>query len=58
MQLPVRRKGLSSKEGVKSFFICCQGLGLTVTYECNNGCLGDRKSIIVACYLGGLEAFL
>ena len=26
LQLPVRRKGLSSKEGFKLFFICCQGL--------------------------------
>ena len=26
-QLPVKRKGLSSKEGVKLFFIRCQGLG-------------------------------
>ena len=26
-QLPVKRKGLSSKEGIKLFFICCQGLG-------------------------------
>ena len=26
-QLPVKRKELSSKEGVKLFFICCQGLG-------------------------------
>ena len=26
-QLPVKRKGLSSKEGVKLFFICCRGLG-------------------------------
>ena len=26
-QLPVRRKGLSSQEGVKVFFICCQGPG-------------------------------
>ena len=26
-QLPARRKGLSSKEGVKLFFICCQGVG-------------------------------
>ena len=25
-QLPVKKKGLSSKEGVKLFFICCQGL--------------------------------
>ena len=59
-QLPVKRKGLSSKEGVKLFFICCQGLGglATVIYECNNGCLGERKSIIVGCYLVGLEAFL
>ena len=24
---PVKRKGLSSKEGVKLFFICCRGLG-------------------------------
>ena len=26
-QLPVKRKGMSSKEGVKLFFIYCQGLG-------------------------------
>ena len=26
-QLPVKSKGLSSKEGVKLFFICCKGLG-------------------------------
>ena len=32
--------------------------GLTVIYECNNGCLGERKGIIMGCYLVGLEAFL
>ena len=26
-QLPVKRKRLSSKEGVKLFFICSQGIG-------------------------------
>ena len=26
-QLPVKRKGLGSKEGDKLFFICCHGLG-------------------------------
>ena len=26
-QLPVKRKELSSKDGIKLFFICCQALG-------------------------------
>ena len=51
-----QEEGLSSKEGVKLFFICCQGLG--GFYKCNNGCLSERTSIIVGCYVVGLEAFL
>ena len=31
-QLLVKRKGLSSKEGVKLFFICCQGLGYLLLF--------------------------
>ena len=31
--------------------------GLTVNYECNNVCLGERRSIIVGCYSVGLKLF-
>ena len=27
-------------------------------YECKQGCLGERKGIVVGCYSVGLKAFL
>ena len=50
-QLPVRRKGLNY------FLLVVRDYGLTIIYECNNECLGERKSSIVGCYSVGLEAF-
>ena len=32
--------------------------GFAAIYECNQGCLGERKSIIVGGYSVSLEAFL
>ena len=44
---PVKRKGLSSKEVVELFFYFLSWTGgLTVIYECNNGCLGGMIALL------------
>ena len=56
-QLPVKRKELSFKEGVKLFFICYQGLGdLLLCMSAIMDAWVRGKSIIVGCYQVGLDA--
>ena len=55
-QLPIRRKGLSSKEGVKLFFICCQGLECLLLFISATMDAWMRGK--AGRYLVGLEAFL